>query len=198
MAIGNESATEFNINSGLEENRPTDPLQGSVYLATDTEKMYVCYTAGIWKSTGGIDTITDLDPNLQNGRIYCLMPDEMPMFKTPTGEWLSLGNLAERRFTKVRANISSDPTTQTYVFTAPAGATVEMITVGQQVNGSDTGIEIQNEDLTWTRIATLTANPVTPIGYKIKNFSGTSTTYRIMFARNGGGAAATMGFDIWW
>lgn len=49
MAIGNESSTEFNINHGLDTSKPTDPLAGSVYLATDTGKMYVCYTDGVWQ-----------------------------------------------------------------------------------------------------------------------------------------------------
>jgi len=48
MPIGLPSATEFSINSGLASARPVDPLEGSIYLATDTGIMSVCFENGVW------------------------------------------------------------------------------------------------------------------------------------------------------
>ena len=59
MGISLESSTEFNINHGLELNRPVDPLAGSVYLATDTGKMFVCYENGVWQSASPLSVNSD-------------------------------------------------------------------------------------------------------------------------------------------
>lgn len=48
MGISLESDTDFNLNYGLESERPTDPLAGSVYLATDTNIMSICFQEGVW------------------------------------------------------------------------------------------------------------------------------------------------------
>ena len=50
MGISLESATEFGINQGLESHRPVDPLAGSIYLATDTETLHICFDSGVWES----------------------------------------------------------------------------------------------------------------------------------------------------
>ena len=50
MGISLESATEFGINQGLESHRPVDPLAGSIYLATDTDTLHICFDSGVWES----------------------------------------------------------------------------------------------------------------------------------------------------
>ena len=34
---------------GLDADKETNPPVGAVYLATDTKKLYCCYTAGVWE-----------------------------------------------------------------------------------------------------------------------------------------------------
>jgi len=37
-----------NLRSGLAAARPSNPEVGDVYLETDTEKLLVCFAAGVW------------------------------------------------------------------------------------------------------------------------------------------------------
>lgn len=78
MAVDNETSTEFNINHGLEANRPADPLGGSVYLATDTEKLFVCYKDNSWQVASPF-TVNDKRQLLYEGKLifpeFELSPD---------------------------------------------------------------------------------------------------------------------------
>jgi len=38
------------VQHGLDADKPSTPQAGDEYLATDTQKMYVCYTAGVWQN----------------------------------------------------------------------------------------------------------------------------------------------------
>ena len=54
MALSLESATEFNINSGDLAHRPTNPIEGSVYISPNPNNplteliLSVCAVSGIW------------------------------------------------------------------------------------------------------------------------------------------------------
>ena len=50
MAIGDESAYEFSLNSGLNKDKPTDPTAGDIYISTDTDVLNVCFEGGKWES----------------------------------------------------------------------------------------------------------------------------------------------------
>jgi hypothetical protein len=92
MAIGNESATEFNINSGLEENRPTDPVSGSVYLATDTENMYVCYENGVWQLASPIKTESDNTLTMNGKQLYIIDYDVSSLLASGNNGGLGAGD----------------------------------------------------------------------------------------------------------
>lgn len=37
-----------NVTGGNDSNKPSSPTTGTLYIAYDTEKIYVCYTGGVW------------------------------------------------------------------------------------------------------------------------------------------------------
>lgn len=37
-----------NTQSELDANKPGSPLEGDVFIATDTQKVYVCFAQGVW------------------------------------------------------------------------------------------------------------------------------------------------------
>ena len=37
-----------NIQSELDANRPSSPVEGDMFIATDTQKVYACFTKGVW------------------------------------------------------------------------------------------------------------------------------------------------------
>jgi len=44
------TSTEYpsTISLGLDANKPTNPAQGDIYIATDSQKVYVCHSTGTW------------------------------------------------------------------------------------------------------------------------------------------------------
>jgi len=59
MAIGNEDAYEFSLNSGPDANKPTDPQAGDIYISTDTKQMFICYAAGVWQISSPLSVDSD-------------------------------------------------------------------------------------------------------------------------------------------
>ncbi|WNY28708.1 hypothetical protein MmiEs2_09110 [Methanimicrococcus stummii] len=49
MGVGYSTRTRFSTPAGLDAEKPPHPQKGNVYIATDTEKQYVCYETGVWK-----------------------------------------------------------------------------------------------------------------------------------------------------
>ena len=50
MAISDESAYEFSLNTGLDANKPADPAAGDIYISTDMGKLNICFKVGVWAS----------------------------------------------------------------------------------------------------------------------------------------------------
>ena len=46
--MGNLVFSGTNVSYGLDASKPASPNTGDIYAATDTEKLYVCYTTGVW------------------------------------------------------------------------------------------------------------------------------------------------------
>jgi len=54
LGAGDSGAPDvYNLKSGLDANKSGSPSEGDVYIATDTEKTYACYSAGTWTEVGG-------------------------------------------------------------------------------------------------------------------------------------------------
>jgi len=49
---GGDDVTAGILKSGLDASKPASPGVGDVYCATDTEKYYICYSAGTWTEVG--------------------------------------------------------------------------------------------------------------------------------------------------
>jgi hypothetical protein len=85
MVVGVESATEFNINHGPIENRPTDPLAGSVYISPKPDEpttaliMSVCAVDGVWQ-----EQIIPIDSPLSIGNADLVLFNDAPLY-TPRG-----------------------------------------------------------------------------------------------------------------
>lgn len=37
-----------NLQSELDANKPGSPVEGDVFIATDTQKVYACFAEGVW------------------------------------------------------------------------------------------------------------------------------------------------------
>lgn len=37
-----------NIHSELDANKASSPIEGDMFIATDTQKIYACFAAGVW------------------------------------------------------------------------------------------------------------------------------------------------------
>ena len=48
MAIHDESAYEFSLNSGKDSDKPTDPHAGDIYISTDTGVLNICFDGSAW------------------------------------------------------------------------------------------------------------------------------------------------------
>jgi hypothetical protein len=191
MAIHDEIAYEFSLNSGLEKDKPTDPSAGDIYISTDTNRLYICYTESEWQPLGGIDTIATLDNSLPNSRLYFLESGIL-MFKTPAGGWMSATSLKEKRYADVIIRNSGAFLTP-WSFTAPAGAFVDII---KTANGAQCKTQIE-KTVNGTTTVLGVFEPATPNGSKISDFANGSTLYTIR-ATNTMGAYSGEKLDIWW
>lgn len=52
-----------NIRNGLDADKPLNPIAGQIYVATDTNIIYVCYVDGTWKRA-------DPNPNIDKKILY--------------------------------------------------------------------------------------------------------------------------------
>jgi len=166
MAIGNESATEFNINFGPESARPKDPLAGSVYLATDNEKMFVCYKDGIWQVASPLTT----DENgvlLFNGKIL-----------TPYSSEIAISGSISTTETEIPNTVGKAGQLKT-LFITRSGSTGTSCYIS--VKDKDNNVLVPEIELSISSGSTVTRNFTELIGDIVKK----SSTDKIMIRSSG-------------
>jgi len=87
MGLGDESLTEFSFNYGLENEKTLSPIKGTVFLATDTDTLHICFESGTWESQK-IPVSNPLSVD-ENGYIYfngnpIFLPGETEIFNFAT------------------------------------------------------------------------------------------------------------------
>lgn len=55
--IGGISFSATSVTSGLDADKPASPKPGNQYLATDTEIVYICFTAGTWVNLDDLEIV---------------------------------------------------------------------------------------------------------------------------------------------
>lgn len=81
MGISLESATEYNLSHGTEEEQPTDPQVGNLFIVTEPKekrKTEVCYESGIWESISPL-SINERGILLYNGKVLTPIIEELPL-----------------------------------------------------------------------------------------------------------------------
>ena len=71
MGLSNLSFSATNINAGNDADKPSSPKAGDIYIATDTNKVYVCYNDGTWR------TITVVHPIITSGEYVGVIANTM-------------------------------------------------------------------------------------------------------------------------
>lgn len=112
LSWGTPTGTDYgaNISYGLDASKSASPSKGDIYIATDTDKVYVCYTAGTWSSVGysgdisyGVDADKSVSPS--QGDIYIATDVKKTYYCYTAGTWTH--NLVRKLEANTTVNIDN-------------------------------------------------------------------------------------------
>lgn len=118
MGVTPGTGTKNDINKGIEADLPPQPLAGDLYAATDTEKLFVCYSPGVWKNASPI-TADDLGILTFDGKKIISLPEtEIPQTANGSGNtsqytWNMSADIIPKNTPVTLSFLCTNPTTTT-------------------------------------------------------------------------------------